>query len=121
MRNHASNCRRLLAGAVVILALLTGCGPDTDALAGTWEGRAADTAYVFELNPDGQGRLRTTTGGRSFEHSYRWSVRGERLLLVPERGSTASFRIMEHDEHELVVRVANGMGELCRLRRVTER
>ena len=53
----------LAAGAL----LLAGCGIDEDSLTGVWEGRSPDTSFVFSLQPDGKGRVRVVTGGRTVD------------------------------------------------------
>lgn len=110
--------RSVLVALAPLLALLAGCGPDVESLSGTWEGRTADTAYFFDLQPSGEGRVRIATNSRTLEHACTWSVRSDRLWLVPASGLPANFRIIDHADDELVVRVANGLGGQCRLRRV---
>jgi hypothetical protein len=114
--------RTLLAGfGLLALLLLSGCGVSEQALVGIWRGQSADTAYTFELNRHGKGRLKVTTAGRKMDYACDWSLDGDWLWLRRAPGTTASFRIMEQSGDEMVLRVANGLGGVCRLQRVALR
>ncbi len=97
--------------------LLAGCGIDEEGLAGVWEGRSSDTAYVFDLQPDGTGRVKIVTAQRTADYICGWSVSGDRLKLTHERGRTTSFKIMDQSDSELALRMASGPSGVCQLRR----